>query len=588
MRGRVIAAVAWQLEIHHIDVQMTGDATLIIAREVPPLAGLVARVRSALIDGGRKDQWADLDAYIGAQIGGNTLSVLIVTHYCIDHLNGVTQLLLQQNRYADTYIYDQGWPGGNLSNDYIKYVRAINGRNQNKKVLGDAHWEDRTRVTLEVRADNMAPTISVLTDIGLPATPDDETDIDQAPTWLLGGAGAPAEILWNGAGGIPAGAPRMRFIAANRYVRTPLGGITAAVTGIGNDPRNEKSLAVEVTFGNFRYYVAGDIETAQESSIRVLLNNTNDAAGRVPAVKLSHHGSKTATSRAFIDRLRPEAAFISCGTANSLEHPHQDTINVLDGFIANPTGVNPAPPHANVPPPNRPISHYLTGYQIPFPLAPAPAAPPPESLQGTAGFTAGDPNLLATQPGHIVVTVTAAQAVRDRRGGLYLGVAAAANRAATNLAVAGPMAAGPAATAAQAAAEAAQSFGAAEAASAFLTSTGRPVAALAAATAATTAVTGGQSGQLTAAAVTTAAMGAGAPAGPAAGAGAAAGVVVGGVDGGSLADAVRGALAAAGLGVGAAAAAGTAAAGLAANPGGLFNVAYYSIGAAGNENVAEI
>lgn len=45
--------MAWQLEIHHIDVTGSGDATLIIAREVPPLIGLAPIVRSLLIDGGR-------------------------------------------------------------------------------------------------------------------------------------------------------------------------------------------------------------------------------------------------------------------------------------------------------------------------------------------------------------------------------------------------------------------------------------------------------------------------------------------------------------------------------------------------------
>lgn len=453
--------MAWELQIHHYDVETTGDATLIIAREVPPLAVPGApRIRSALIDGGRKERWAALHAYIGAQIGpGNTLSVLIVTHYCIDHLNGVTQLLLQPNRYNGTFIYDQGWPQVG-SNDYTKYVRAINGRDTYKQVLGNAHWAGRTRVTRAVLADNIASTLDYTTDIGLPATPvNPNTNIDEPADWLLTGVGAPAEILWNGAGGPPVGAPQMRFIAANRYVRLAGGGDVLTAHTLGLDPRNEKSLAVEVTFGNFRYYIAGDIETGQENSIQALLNAANNAAGRVPAVKISHHGSSTSTSRAFIDRLRPEAAFISCGTANAHEHPDPEVINVLDGFPA-------AGPTAG-PPPNRPVSHFLTGYQEPFPIV-AGGGAPPQSLQGTAGFTAGDPNLLNPQPGHIVVTVDAAQAARPRTGGLYLGVQAAANAAATHPALPGVLAAATALGAATAAAEAALSFDAASAASAFL------------------------------------------------------------------------------------------------------------------------
>ena len=80
----------------------TGDATLIIAREVPPMAG-APRVRSALVDGGRGQHAAALHAYLGAQLGaGNQLSVMISTHYDNDHLNGLTRLLLRPVRYDST------------------------------------------------------------------------------------------------------------------------------------------------------------------------------------------------------------------------------------------------------------------------------------------------------------------------------------------------------------------------------------------------------------------------------------------------------------------------------------------------------
>ncbi len=580
------AFVPWQLEIHHIDVKASGDATLVIAREVAPLAGLAPRIRSALIDGGRREQAAALHAYIGQQIGaGNTLSVMIVTHYDMDHVNGITRLLLKANRYANTRIYDQGWPAAGLDNTYLRYIRAINGRNDNGQVLAAAGWGGRTRVTNRVLSGGAAPTMVGTAKVGPPAVPAAVATIDQAANWLLTLA-APAEILWAGvAGGVPVGAPTMRFIAANRYVRTVGGGIAGPIGGLGVDPRNEMSLAVEVTFGSFRYYVGGDIETAQENSIQTLLNNANNAAGRVLAMKTSHHGANTATSRAFAGRLRPEAAFISCGTSNQYDHPAQETINVLDGFLANPTGAAPVPAHAAVPPapPNRPIDHYLTGYQDPFPLWPDP--PEPRGHAGDAGLTAGDPGAFPIEAGHVRVIVSAAQSASDVRGGLYLGVQAAANAAATTGGVPGVMVAAAAATAAAAAAEAALSSGAAPAASAFLTSAGLAVAAVAAATAATAAINLPATGAETATAVTLAAMGAGAPGGPAAGAGAAAGTAVGGVGGPSLRDAVTAALTRAGLGEVAAGAAGVAAAALAAPAVGQFNVRYHHLDAVHNPQV---
>jgi Metallo-beta-lactamase superfamily len=583
----VVIAVAWQLEIHHIDVQMTGDATLVIAREVNIVGPL--RVRSILIDGGRAAQMVAIDAYIAQQLGANRLSGIIVTHYQHDHVGGIMRLLKRTTtRYADVRIYDQGWPAGNFDPVYTRYFRAINGRSDDGGQIAAMYRANRNRVTFQVRSDPGIPNLGFVGLIGPPAVPGAAANINQAANWLLTGA-APAEILWAGvAGGVPAGAPTMRFIAANRFVRTFAGGITASIPGYGNDPDNEKSLGVEVRFNNFRYYVAGDIETNQETAIGALLNNANNAAGRVLAVKASHHGSNSATARAFVNRLRPEAAFISCGTSNAHYHPAQETINVLDGFAANPNGANPVPAHAAVPPapPNRPVSHYLTGYQVPNRPPPLPQ-PAPLSYAGDDGVTAGDPQTLpAATPGHIVVTVTAAQSNTNVLGGLYLGVQAAASTAATTAGVPGVMAVGPAGAAANAAAAAALSSGAAPAASAFLTNAGlAPAVALAssaaAAAAATNAINNAATGAATATAVTNAAMGAGAAAGPSAGAGAAAGVVVGGIDGPTLLAAVVAAVTAAGAAL-AAPAAGLLAAGQAVGAGGQFTVTYTDLNGAGN------
>jgi hypothetical protein len=583
----VSAGVPWQLEIHHIDVQMTGDATLVIAREVGVLG--VPRIRSILIDGGRATQVVPLDAYIAAQLGpGVQLSGIIVTHYQDDHVGGIMRLLKRTTtRYASVRIYDQGWPAGNFDDHYNRYYRAINGLGDDAGQIAAIYRANRVRVTYRVRSDPGIPNLGFLGLIGLPSVPAAGANINQAANWLLTGA-APAEILWDGVvGGVPVGAPTMRFIAANRYVRTAGGGITASIPGNGIDPENEKSLGVEVVFNNFRYYVAGDIESAQETAIGTLLNNANNAAGRVLAMKTSHHGSRTATARAFVDRLRPEAAFISCGTQNKHKHPAQQTINVLDGFVASATGANPAPPHAAVPPapPNRPISHYLTGYQTPNRPPPLPQ-PPPLSYAGDDGVTAGDPQTLpAVTPGHIVVTVTAAQSNVNVLGGLYLGVEAAASTAATTAGVVGVMGAGAAGAAAAAAAAAALSSGAATAASFFLVNAGlAPAVALAssgaAAAAATNAINNAATAAATATAVTNAAMGAGAAAAPSAGAGAAAGVVVGGIDGPTLQAVVVAAVTAAGAAL-AAPAAGLLAAGQAVGAGGQFSVTYTDLNGAG-------
>jgi hypothetical protein len=574
--------MAWQLEIHHIDVVATGDATLIIAREVAPFPpGAVGpRIRSVLIDGGRATSAAAVQAYVAARIAPATdLTALIVTHYDIDHVNGVIWLLKQAGICDNVTIYDQGWPSGGLDNTYINYVRAINGRNVNGAIPALANV-NRTRATSAVRSDNVAinPLLAVV-NIGVPAVP---VAVNRAANWLLGGVGAPPDVFW-GAGAVPANAPRMRFIAANAYVRTAGGGTGGPYLTLGADSSNEKSLAVEVTFANFRYYCGGDIETPQEDHIQALLNANDNAAGRVLAMKTSHHGANTSTSRAFVDQLRPQAAFVSCGTANMFQHPAQQTVNVLDGYQPNPNAPGALQPHAAAPPapPFRPVSHYLTGYQVVAPIvALPPGAPPlgPQSLAGTAGLTAGDPvAILAIIPGHIRVSVTFAQANANVAGGLYLAVVEAATAAATAAGVPGVMLAAAAVAPAAAAAEAAMSAGASAAANQFLSNLGVVAAATQAGLAATGQVNAGSNGTVTAAVVALAALGAYATCAQAAAAGAAAGTVVGGIGGLSVQNAVASALLtvlnAAGIGTGGVAAAAAAAA-LAAAPAGQFTVTF--------------
>jgi beta-lactamase superfamily II metal-dependent hydrolase len=552
-----MTGVAWRLEIHHIDVTGTGDATLIIAREVPPLIGAAPIVRSVLIDGGRRQWAARLHNYIGARLpAGAELDAMICTHYDDDHVNGLIWLLEQPGRYDHTVVYDQGWPG-NAGQDanYIRFLKAINGWNNAGPIAALAGLVARNRVTAAVQSDGLPP-LAVPAVGGAPAVPAGGLGAILDPEdWLLNGMGAPAEILWNGAPvAAPAGAPTMQFIAANGCVRTAAGGVTAPILGLGTDPKNEKSLAVEVTFGNFRYYAGGDIETGQENWVQLFLNNANTTAGRVLAMKTSHHGARTATSRTFVNRLRPSAAFISCGTGNA-RHPAQQTVNILDGYP--PLAIaHPGPPPL---PPNRPVEYYLTGYQN--------AGPPPLTYGGDVSLTAGDPVGPPIRRGHIRLTVQPADALVPVQGQTFFAVEAAVQAALTAPGLAGVMApalAGPIATAA---AEEAMRHGAGPAASMVITQAGGPgVAGNAADNAANGPIPAAGGATVMANLVTTAALNAGAiafggaaVAAHAAGAGAAAGTCYGGGTNAAVQQAVASAVQAAGLTAAAAAPIGAAA-----------------------------
>jgi beta-lactamase superfamily II metal-dependent hydrolase len=326
-------AMPWTLDIWHIDVQGSGDATLIIARN-----GAVRR--TALIDGGRVNAAQLVHARLVA-LGIGALDVMIATHYDADHLGGLTTLLAGGDPiYNATRIYDQGQQGAAGSkrrrlaggfqtvvsfsgeeNSYISYRQAIG-----------AHGA-RVRVTEPVvRAGDL------------------NGDMQNAgwedSDWLVG-----QEVLWPGAAGpIPPGQPTLTCIAANQNILQADGTTRVLSSGVlvRERMKNANSLAFLLQFGNFKYYVGGDIEARQEDgsdwngagytvtnadrahSLMQILNPTNNVAGRVHAMKTSHHGSKFSSSSAFLARLQPRAAFISCGTDNQYDHPDQEVVTALE------------------------------------------------------------------------------------------------------------------------------------------------------------------------------------------------------------------------------------------------------------------
>lgn len=301
--------MVWSLQIHHIDIGQ-GDSTLIVARNNGVGLGHVAQVRAALIDGGTFVKGTDVHAYVTG-LGLASVHVIVTTHYDADHFGGLRRVLLENtNVYDNANIFDQGEPG-DISVKRTRsggYTESITAREQPYQLYLNAIASRgaRTRVTARVAAN---PPSQLALHAGW-----------HHPNWLLG-----TELLWHGLMQ-PAGAPTITCIAANQYV-DGRGGPHAS--GLAVDPKNEKSLALLVTFGNFRYYLGGDLESTQEAQVAVRLNPNDNNAGRVLAMKVSHHGSDRSTSQTFLNRLRPSAAFISCGINNIHYHPRPIVLNQL-------------------------------------------------------------------------------------------------------------------------------------------------------------------------------------------------------------------------------------------------------------------
>lgn len=91
----------------------------------------------------------------------------------------------------------------------------------------------------------------------------------------------------------------------------------------GND--NDLSLVIEASVHGRRILLTGDIEAASERRLVRRLST----APTYDVLKVAHHGSKTSTSRAFLDQVRPRLALISAGLDNTYGHPTPEVLQRL-------------------------------------------------------------------------------------------------------------------------------------------------------------------------------------------------------------------------------------------------------------------
>lgn len=97
----------------------------------------------------------------------------------------------------------------------------------------------------------------------------------------------------------------------------------APKSSISFDDRNNNSLVCELRYGKFSALFTGDKEKTSDTTIY-------DTIGPISLLKVSHHGSKTGTSKELLLKLDPMYAMISCGRKNSYGHPHEEVIELLE------------------------------------------------------------------------------------------------------------------------------------------------------------------------------------------------------------------------------------------------------------------
>jgi competence protein ComEC len=88
---------------------------------------------------------------------------------------------------------------------------------------------------------------------------------------------------------------------------------------------NLNSIVARLTFGSVAVLLTGDAEGATEAQ---LLDLGDDVRSLI--LKVAHHGSRTSTTPAFLDAVRPAVALVSVGAMNPFGHPDAEVIERLE------------------------------------------------------------------------------------------------------------------------------------------------------------------------------------------------------------------------------------------------------------------
>ena len=249
------------LRIYFVDIGQ-GAGTLIVS----PTG------KTLLVDGGPPGGGTKVATLLGT-LGIPAIDFTVVTHYHIDHISGVTELL-QANRVAGV-AFDNGDgpdvqpPGTSTSptstrGTYLNYIAATNRPGV-------------TRATIQ-----------------------------------------PGQVIDLG-GGV-----RVTCIVAGG--RLASGGSVP----ITNEDLNSESIALLVEYQNFDYLVSGDLtgggstSTAKTPDVETYVGQL---VGDLDVVQLNHHGSTTTSNQTFLAAVKAEVAVAQASDDNTFGHPHRETVN---------------------------------------------------------------------------------------------------------------------------------------------------------------------------------------------------------------------------------------------------------------------
>ena len=98
----------------------------------------------------------------------------------------------------------------------------------------------------------------------------------------------------------------------------------------GYSEDNDNSIGIRLVYGENSFLILGDASSEME---QVMINSGENLASDVYLA--SHHGSDTASSAAFLEKVSPQAIVISCGEGNSYGHPAKETMERIQNTGAS-------------------------------------------------------------------------------------------------------------------------------------------------------------------------------------------------------------------------------------------------------------
>ena len=91
------------------------------------------------------------------------------------------------------------------------------------------------------------------------------------------------------------------------------------------DNENDNSNVIYIELNNYNFMFMGDAGVDKEKDILERYNISN-----IDVLKVGHHGSKTSSSKSFINKINPKYSIISVGKNNRYGHPNKEILNNLD------------------------------------------------------------------------------------------------------------------------------------------------------------------------------------------------------------------------------------------------------------------